>query len=348
MVPLQANLEIESVSADIDVDGVAPGELEIDTVSGNVTVAAAPRRAEVQQHRSRGRAVEPGRVGLEGGGVGGRAGVGLAGRLGVTPNALYRHLGSRDELHVLAVEQVAGGRREVRRRLGRLLHEGHDRLDHVAYAPRWLQRVAPGSDVQNDRRDDQRHQVVGGRGAGGQPDAYSPSWQPVFGDDFLRDADGAMPDTLRRQQAIGLRHVISGQAGRADAGQVAGVAAVVAADHDHRLGRAQLTFHHLDDGVLPLLGGRADRVEGAEVLGAVRLAVRPRHRLSNLLADRHRGRSIAWERRHRRSECQSRRLIRAQAGVWARLARWLQRHPDCGSLRRRSGPTFLNPALDTW
>ena len=48
MVPLQANLEIESVSADIDVDGVAPGELEIDTVSGNVTVAAAPRRAEVE------------------------------------------------------------------------------------------------------------------------------------------------------------------------------------------------------------------------------------------------------------------------------------------------------------
>src|SRR5690606_14367698 len=48
MVPLRANLEIESVSADIDVDGVAPRELEIDTVSGNVTVAAAPGRAEVE------------------------------------------------------------------------------------------------------------------------------------------------------------------------------------------------------------------------------------------------------------------------------------------------------------
>src|SRR5690606_38817514 len=47
MVPLRANLEIESGSADIDVDGVAPRELEIDTVSGNVTVAAAPGRAEV-------------------------------------------------------------------------------------------------------------------------------------------------------------------------------------------------------------------------------------------------------------------------------------------------------------
>jgi hypothetical protein len=48
MVPLQANLEIESVSADIDVDGVAPGDLEIDSVSGNITVAAAPVRASIE------------------------------------------------------------------------------------------------------------------------------------------------------------------------------------------------------------------------------------------------------------------------------------------------------------
>lgn len=32
----------------------------------------------------------------------------VAGRLGVTPNALYRHLGSRDELHVLAREHALG------------------------------------------------------------------------------------------------------------------------------------------------------------------------------------------------------------------------------------------------
>ena len=48
MVPLQANLEIESVSADISVDGVAPGDLEIDSVSGNITVAAAPARARIE------------------------------------------------------------------------------------------------------------------------------------------------------------------------------------------------------------------------------------------------------------------------------------------------------------
>ena len=47
-VPLQASLDIESVSADIDVAGVAPGEIDIDTVSGNVVVAAAPRQASVE------------------------------------------------------------------------------------------------------------------------------------------------------------------------------------------------------------------------------------------------------------------------------------------------------------
>lgn len=46
-VPLRADLDIESVSADIDVDGVAPGELSIDTVSGKVVVAAAPEHADI-------------------------------------------------------------------------------------------------------------------------------------------------------------------------------------------------------------------------------------------------------------------------------------------------------------
>lgn len=47
MVPLQADLEIDSVSADIDVSGVAPGELSIDSVSGDVAAAAAPREANI-------------------------------------------------------------------------------------------------------------------------------------------------------------------------------------------------------------------------------------------------------------------------------------------------------------
>lgn len=47
MVPLEADLDIASVAADIDVSGVAPGELQIDSVSGDVVVAAAPREAEI-------------------------------------------------------------------------------------------------------------------------------------------------------------------------------------------------------------------------------------------------------------------------------------------------------------
>lgn len=47
MVPLEANLKIESVSADIDVSGVAPAELSIDSVSGDVVVAAAPHKASI-------------------------------------------------------------------------------------------------------------------------------------------------------------------------------------------------------------------------------------------------------------------------------------------------------------
>lgn len=46
-VPLQADLDVESVSADIDIDGVAPGDFDVNTVSGGVVVAAAPGRAEI-------------------------------------------------------------------------------------------------------------------------------------------------------------------------------------------------------------------------------------------------------------------------------------------------------------
>ena len=47
MVPRRADLEIDSVSAGIDVKGIAAGELSIDTVSGNVVVVGAPRKVEV-------------------------------------------------------------------------------------------------------------------------------------------------------------------------------------------------------------------------------------------------------------------------------------------------------------
>lgn len=46
-VPLRASLDIQSVSANVDVDGVAPDDLGVDTVSGDIVVAAAPRHADI-------------------------------------------------------------------------------------------------------------------------------------------------------------------------------------------------------------------------------------------------------------------------------------------------------------
>lgn len=46
-VPLRASLDIQSVSANVDIDGVAPGDLGVDTVSGNIVAAAAPQHADI-------------------------------------------------------------------------------------------------------------------------------------------------------------------------------------------------------------------------------------------------------------------------------------------------------------
>lgn len=48
LVPRRAELDIDSVAADIDVQGVAPARVAIQSVSGDVTVAAAPRRLQVE------------------------------------------------------------------------------------------------------------------------------------------------------------------------------------------------------------------------------------------------------------------------------------------------------------
>lgn len=47
MVPLRADLEIDSVSASVDVSGVAPSSLSVDSVSGDVVVAGAPKEITV-------------------------------------------------------------------------------------------------------------------------------------------------------------------------------------------------------------------------------------------------------------------------------------------------------------
>ena len=47
-VPILADLEIETVSADIDVHGVAPRELSLESVSGDIVANGAPREARVE------------------------------------------------------------------------------------------------------------------------------------------------------------------------------------------------------------------------------------------------------------------------------------------------------------
>jgi len=47
-VPLQADLEVSTVSADIAVSGVAPRELSLESVSGDIVANGAPRRASVE------------------------------------------------------------------------------------------------------------------------------------------------------------------------------------------------------------------------------------------------------------------------------------------------------------
>lgn len=65
-VPLRADLDIESVAADIDVSGVAPAHLSIESVSGNIVAAGCPAQGrdrigqrqphpDPQQRRRRGR-----------------------------------------------------------------------------------------------------------------------------------------------------------------------------------------------------------------------------------------------------------------------------------------------------
>ncbi len=46
-VPLRADLDINSVSATVDVTGVAPSRLSIESVSGDISVAAAPAEVDV-------------------------------------------------------------------------------------------------------------------------------------------------------------------------------------------------------------------------------------------------------------------------------------------------------------
>lgn len=47
-IPHQASLDVESVAASVDVQGIAGEELEIDSVSGSVVAVGAPRKAAIE------------------------------------------------------------------------------------------------------------------------------------------------------------------------------------------------------------------------------------------------------------------------------------------------------------
>lgn len=47
-VPLLADLEVETVAANIDVQGVASGELSLESVSGDIIARGAPKRAKIE------------------------------------------------------------------------------------------------------------------------------------------------------------------------------------------------------------------------------------------------------------------------------------------------------------
>lgn len=48
MVPRQADLGVEAVAASVDVQGLGGGELDVESVSGDVTVVGAPREATIE------------------------------------------------------------------------------------------------------------------------------------------------------------------------------------------------------------------------------------------------------------------------------------------------------------
>jgi hypothetical protein len=47
MVPLRADLQIDAVSADVDVTGIASDQLSVNAVSGDIRVAGAPRKVDI-------------------------------------------------------------------------------------------------------------------------------------------------------------------------------------------------------------------------------------------------------------------------------------------------------------
>jgi len=108
------------------------------------------------------------------------------------------------------------------------------------------------------------HLVVRGRGAGGDPDSTRGT-QPIVAAGLGLGADGLVANRSGGYvDGVGVLDVKSGDAMLMyQCGKVTGVAGVVPAYHDHQIERF---LQQSQDRILPLLGRRADRVKGAEVL----------------------------------------------------------------------------------
>ena len=100
-----------------------------------------------------------------------------------------------------------------------------------------------------------------------RPTATGPAGSQPFGRDLGFGPDGPVADLVGRHQAVRIGDVECRPGRGADARQVAGIAAVVAADHDHQVDRP--VREQRDDRVLPILRGAADRVERLEMGGQV-------------------------------------------------------------------------------
>ena len=96
------------------------------------------------------------------------------------------------------------------------------------------------------------------------PPATSPSSLPPV-PPSSRVPDRPVPHFAARHQAFRVGDVKRAHPLRTDSGQIAGIAAVVAAHHQHQIQR--LLVEQRDDRVLPFLGCAADGVEGPEMAG---------------------------------------------------------------------------------
>src|SRR5436190_21199648 len=156
------------------------------------------------------------------------------------------------------------------------------------------------------------------RDANRQPAIRQPAFAPLLGgmstDRAIADAPIVYGDTGCILNVIGRDFLV------ADGREVGRVARVVAADHDHEIERLGDELEH---GVLPLLGRRTDRVEGAEMLPEGLGTPASRHAFGDFRRDGER-----FARQHRRLVGDADALqVAVGIEAWGHLARELLEKP---------------------